>query len=192
MKKKILILLGHPRNDSFCSALAESYEKGAKKAGHEVIMRRINDLDIKLLRDPKKQEKNPEKDVVKAQKDVKWANHLVFVYPTWWGAMPAITKSYFERVYTHDFAFNYKSGSPWWDKLLKGRSARMIVTMDAPPFVYKWMFGEPGHKMLKKGILEFCGVKPACITNIGPVRSSTKKKRARWLEKIHELGEKAR
>lgn len=191
MKKKVLVIVGHPKNDSFCAALAESYQKGAKKAGHEVKMQHISDLDIKLLRNPQEQEENPEKDVVKAQADVRWADHLVFVYPTWWAAMPAITKSYFERVYAHDFAFRYKKEIPYWDMLLKGRTARVIVTMDAPYFVYKYMMGAPGHKMIKKGILEFCGIKPVKFTNFGSVRKSTEEKRKKWLLEVERLGEKA-
>lgn len=191
MKKKVLIILGHPRNDSFCSGLADAYEKGANDAGHEIRKVRVNDLDINLLRDPHAQEDNPEDDVIRVQKDVSWADHMFIVYPTWWAAMPAISKSFFERVFTSGFAFKYKKDSPWWDKLLVGKSARVLATMDAPPFIYKLMFGQPGNKMIKKGILEFCGVKPVKIVNFGPIRSSSDEQRKKWLKEVTLWGEKA-
>lgn len=92
------------------------------------------------------------------------------------------------RVPAPGFAVNFRDGSPFWDKLLTGRSARLIVTLNTPPFVYRWVFCRPGHNTMKRSILKFCGVKPVRITEIGPVKGSTPEKRARWLEQVRALG----
>ena len=75
-----------------------------------------------------------------------------------------------------------------WDKLLKGKSARLIVTMDSPPWYYRWFIGDPGGKMMKRGILGFSGVGPIASTYIGSIKMSTEKRRAQWLEQAYSIG----
>jgi putative NADPH-quinone reductase len=77
-----------------------------------------------------------------------------------------------------------------WDKLLKGKSARIISTMDAPPWYYKWIIGDPGGKIMRKGILGFSGVSPVKTTYFGSVKVSTEKQRADWLKVVRNLGQK--
>ncbi|MFC1775025.1 NAD(P)H-dependent oxidoreductase [Nanoarchaeota archaeon] len=186
--KKILIVLGHPRKKSFCNALSEEYEKGAKEAGASVKRLDLTKLKFDpILRLDGKQEL--EKDLIKSQKLIKWADHVVLVYPTWWFTYPALLKGWIDRTFMPDFAYRFhKSGL--WDKLLKGRSARLIVTMDAPPLMYRFLFKAPGHNSIKKGTLEFCGVKPVRIFNVGSVKRSTEEKRLKWLSKAKELGKR--
>jgi putative NADPH-quinone reductase len=86
------------------------------------------------------------------------------------------------------FAFNYRGNSPWWDRLLRGRTARMIVTMDAPAWFFRMLYGKPGHNAMKKMVLEFCGIKPVKITSFGSVKGSNEKQRARWLDNVRKLG----
>lgn len=123
-----------------------------------------------------------EPDLRDAQAAIKWADHLVFVYPIWWGTIPALLKGFIERVFQPGFAMNFRENSPLWDKLLTGRSARLIVSLNTPPWIYRWYFGRPGHNTMKKTILGFCGVKPVRITEIGPIRGSTEARRGKWLE----------
>jgi putative NADPH-quinone reductase len=75
-----------------------------------------------------------------------------------------------------------------WDKLLKGRSARLIVTLNTPSFIYRWVFGRPGHNTMKRTILEFSGIRPVRITEVGPINGSTEEKRKRWLQNVRTLG----
>ena len=87
MKPRILVILGHPDGASFCGALAEAYAKGAREAGAEVDLLRLGDLDFDpVLRKGYREVQLLEPDLLEAQERVTWAQHLVFVYPTWWGA----------------------------------------------------------------------------------------------------------
>jgi putative NADPH-quinone reductase len=129
-----------------------------------------------------------ETDLVMAQEAIKWAEHLVFVYPIWWGTIPALLKGFIERVFLPGFAVNFRDNSPLWDKLLTGRSAHLIVTLNTPSWIYRWIYGRPGHNTMKKTILEFCGIKPVRITEVGPVRNSTDAKRKQWLAHARALG----
>ena len=153
---------------------------------------RIGDLDFDpILHQGYKQIQALEPDLLQAQVNITWAQHLVFVYPTWWGAMPALLKGFIDRVFLPGFAFRYRDNSPFWDRLLTGRSAHLLVTMDTPPWYYRWVFRMPGHNQMRRTILEFSGIKPVRVTSFGPVRPSTPQQRAKWLARACELGRRA-
>jgi len=192
MKKKILVVLCHPDNNSFCGSITQSYVDGAMGVGADIRELKLGELTF----DPvlwngynKIQELEP--DLVKAQELILWSNHLVFVYPNWWGSMPALMKGFFDRVFLPGFAFKYGEGSSLPDKLLKGRTAHLMVTMDTPAWYYRWVFHRPGHNQMKKTILEFCGIKVAKISEFAPIKGSNQEKREKWIALAKEYGAKA-
>ncbi|MCG2777653.1 MAG: NAD(P)H-dependent oxidoreductase [Desulfobacterales bacterium] len=190
-KKKILIVQGNPDKNSFCDALAEAYKKVAFDANAEVKEINIREIEFNPnLAFGYKKRVELEQGLIESQHLIKWADHLVFVYPTWWGTMPALLKGFIDRVFLPGFGFQYRDDSVWWDKLLKGKSARLIVTMDTPPWYFRLIYGQPGHKAMKKSTLGFCGIKPVRISSIGPVKHSKKSKRISWLTQVQKLGEK--
>lgn len=193
MSKKILIVLGHPNKDTFCGSLAESYKKGAIQSGAEVKEIFISDLKFDpILHRGYKEIQELEPDLVQAQELIKWAEHLVFVYPTWWATMPALLKGFFDRVFLPGFAFKYRENSPYWDKYLTGKSARVITTMDAPAWYNFLVYGNAGQKTIKRGTLQFCGIKPVKVTTIGGVKAMKKEQLTNWLTKAEKLGESLR
>lgn len=189
MTKKILIVLAHPQVKSYCGALAEAYADGAQGAGAEV--RQINLAGVRFNPLGSGSHDKPlelEPDLKRAQDDIRWAEHLVFVYPILWGTVPALLKGFIERVFLPGFAVNFRKGSPLWDKLLKGKSARLIVTLNTPPLLYRLLFRRAGHVTMKRSILQFCGVSPVRITDVGPMGSSTQEKREKWVRQTRALG----
>jgi NAD(P)H dehydrogenase (quinone) len=126
---------------------------------------------------------------VAAWEKIKWADHLVWVYPVWWGSWPALMKGFVDRVFLPGLTFKKIEGSLWWEKLLKGKTARIITTMDQPGWYYRWVYGRPSTNALKKCTLEFCGVGPVKTTTIGPIRNSKTTFRENWLEKVKRLGQ---
>lgn len=188
--KKILILMGHPNKVSFGNALADAYQQGATNSKAEIRRTDLTDLSFDpVLHHGYKEIQPLETDLQQAQADILWAEHLVFTYPIWWGTFPALVKGFVDRVFLPGFAFKYRKDSPWWDKFLTGKSARLITTSDAPNFYFNWIVGKPAHKAMKKATLEFCGIKPVKITSFGSVRFADKTKRKNWLEKVKKLGE---
>jgi NAD(P)H dehydrogenase (quinone) len=189
---RILLLLAHSAQSSLCHALAESYRKGAESAGHEVRFLALGELAFDpILHEGYHSIQPLEPDLVAAQEAIGWAQHLVFVYPNWWGTMPALLKGFFDRVFLPGFAFRYRDDSPFWDRLLAGRSAHLLVTMDTPPWYYRWVFRMPGHNQMKRTILEFSGIKPVKVTSFGPVRGSSPERREKWLARARDLGRRA-
>ena len=189
--KKILIINGNPDKNSLSFELATAYKKGADASGAACTLVHLSDLQFDLnLKFGYRQRTELEPDLVMMKQAIKEADHLVFVYPTWWGTYPTLLKGFIDRVFLPKFAFSYRENSPLWDKLLVGKTARLIVTMDTPTWYYKWIFKQPGHNSMKKGILEFCGIKPVKITNFGSVKTSTEATRKKWLAEVENLGKK--
>ncbi len=189
--KTILILNAHPNRDSFCNALAESYRSGAESSSADVKLINLIDLDFDpILKSTNSQDNELEPDILKVQEKISKANHLVFVYPNWWGTYPALLKGFFDRVFTSGFAFRYQTKKPMPEKLLTGKSARVIVTMDTPTWYYSIGYRKPGHNSMKRSILELCGITPVKFTTLSPIRNSTDQQRSKWLEKVKELGRK--
>ncbi len=189
--KKILIIQGNPNPQSLCNALANAYEKGAKENGAQ--LQRLNLFELEFspnLNYGYKQRTELEPDLLKSQELISWAEHIVFIYPVWWGNMPAILKGFFDRVFLPGFAFKYRANSPWWDKLLTGRSARQIVTLGMPNWYYWLFYGAPSHRAMKQVTLNFSGIKPVKTTVFSPVRQSNEKQRENWLQKSYSLGKR--
>lgn len=185
----ILLIMAHPRKGSFSEALANSYYQGALEAAQSI--RRLElcllDFEKNVLKHSPRQQKM-EACIEEAQKSIKWADHLVFVYPTWWGTYPALLKAFLDRVLTEGFAFEEVEGGTGFRKLLRNKSAEVFTTMDTPAFIYKYLYKSPGHRAIGTATLNFCGVSPVRFTTYGPIRASTKRKRREWLSKTKKAG----
>lgn len=187
--KKILIINGHPDPLSFNQALFEAYRKGAQANQTEVKEIIIRELDFNpnlTMGYRKRTELEP--DLLDAQEKIKWADHLVWIYPVWWGSVPAIMKGFLDRVLLPGFAFKKKENSPWWDSYMKGKSARLICTLDQPAWFYRWVYGRPSHQAMRRLTMHFIGIRPVRISTIGPVRNSKEEFRSKWLKKVEKLG----
>ena len=188
MGKRMLVILGHPSSDSFCGALSETYVQAARNAGHDVRFMRLNALNFDpILHEGYRTIQPLEQDLLQAQADITWAEHLAFIYPIWWGGIPALMKGFFDRVFLPDFAFKYSEGKLFPDKLLKGRTAHLLVTMDTPPWYYKWVYRMPGLHQVRKTTLELCGIKPLKTLTFGPILGSSSTQRSAWLEQAKAI-----
>ena len=192
MKKNILVIQGNPDINSFCGSLAKAYIDSARLSGSEVRELQLAELKFDpILWHGYNKIQKLEPDLIKAQELIQWSKHIVFVYPNWWGAMPALMKGFFDRVFLPGFAFKYRESSPFWDKLLSGRTAQLMVTMDTPPWYYRWIYHRPGHNEMKRTILGFCGIKVVKISEFSPIKDSSQQQREKWITLAKDLGSKA-
>lgn len=188
--KKIVVINGHPNPCSLNAALHQAYVNGALSSGADV--REI--VISKLVFSPnlefgytKVQELEP--DLIDAWEKIIWADHLVWIHPTWWGGLPAMMKGFIDRLFLPGKAFKYRSkDSVFWDKLLKGKTARIITTMDEPRWYYWAVFRSPGINQLKRAVLQFCGINPVKVTTIGIVKTASDKQRKIWIKSVEKLG----
>lgn len=188
--KKILIINGHPDKESFSFGLSEAYKIGAEKSNAKIKEINIRELNFNPnLEFGYRKRTELEPDLLDAQNKIKWADHIVWVYPVWWSSVPAIMKGFLDRILLPGLAFKKRENSLLSDKCLTGKSARIICTMDQPVWYYKWINSSPSHHAMKKGTLHFIGVRKVRITAIGPIRLSTEEFRAKWLNKVEKLGQ---
>lgn len=190
MGKRVAVIVGHPAADSWCGALADSYAAAARAGGHEVRMVHLAQLDFDpSLHAGYRQIQALEPDLLAAQATVTWAEHLVIAYPIWWGSVPALLKGFLDRILLPGFAFKYRPGKAFPEQLLRGRSAQLLVSMDTPPWYFRWVYRMPGIVQLKKTTLEFCGIAPVKVAAFGPLISSSPALRASWLVKAARLAD---
>lgn len=190
MKNNILIINGHPNKESFNYALANAYQQGALKSKAQVDLIHIGELDFNPnLQYGYTKRIELEPDLLVSLEKIKKADHLVWIHPVWWGALPAMMKGFIDRLFLPGIAYQYRENSIWWDKLLTGKTARIITTLDQPAWYYRIFYGNPSVNQLKKSTLEFCGIKPVAVTAIAIIKTSTEKQRAAWIAKVYQLGE---
>jgi len=191
-RKKIFILLGHPDKDTLNGTLASEYERGATEKGHEVRRQNIGDMKFDpILRLGYKVKQELEPDLMAFQENVKWCDHFVIFYPSWWSTMPAILKGLIDRTWLPGFAYHFVAGGQWWKKLLKGKSASMIITSDTEPLIQWIIFGDTTNE-LRKGILWFAGFKPIYVHKFGYLKHFGMWRRTMIKRRVYRLGKWAR
>lgn len=196
MARRILIIIGHPDPDPkrLCRALAAAYAEGARSAGHDVRLIDVATLDFPLLRTMEEFEQRAVPVTLEhAAEAIKDAEHIVFVFPLWLGTMPALLKGFLEQVMRPGVAFAYPdAGKGGFAKtLLKGKSARVVVTMGMPAFFYRlWYLGH-GIAGMRRNILNFVGISPVRETLLGMIEGAGDAKRGKWIAAMHGLGKKA-
>jgi NAD(P)H dehydrogenase (quinone) len=191
--KNILVIFGHPVNNTFADSLKNTYVSAAQSTGATVKELVLRELDFEInFREGYRGSQELEPDLKNAQELISWADHLVFFYPNWWATYPALLKGFIDRTFLPGFAFKYRKNNPLPEKLLSGKTARLVVTMDAPPWYYYLHNFAPGHQAMRKGVLHFCGIKPVRISSIGPIRASSERKRDKWIKLMAKIGSKQR
>lgn len=191
--KKIFLLLGHPDStlEPLSRQLIDTYEEAAKVAGHEV--RRMNIFDLSfdpILHRGYRTIQELEPDLKEVQENMKWCDHFVVAHPNWWGGMPAVLKGMWDRMLLPGFAFRMWKNRLGWDRLLKGRTARIIVTCGNPVLIDHLAFGD-FTDTLKKSILGFSGFSVS-VSAFGKAETASEEKRASWKRQITRLAKAGR
>jgi len=192
--KKILVLLGHPDSETLCGALSSAYEQGAQGAGHEVRRKNVGELSFDpMLHKGYKVIQELEPDLKELQEDIRWAEHIVMVYPLWWSSMPALFKGLFDRMWLPAFAFRFikapdGKSTMGWNKLLKGKTVRVVVTLKNVPIVERFMFGDYTAELVH-AILRFAGCKVR-LTEIGNAEGLSDTRYAHLIKKMTTLARK--
>ncbi|MFF2372297.1 NAD(P)H-dependent oxidoreductase [Agromyces sp. NPDC058110] len=200
-----LVIIGHPNAGSFNHALADQYVAGLRAAyvdpstggpadGSQVRVIDLAEREFDLLPADRRDLRAPDGDTSHLEPrirefidDVAWADHLVFLFPQWWGTYPAVLKAFLDRAVLSGTAFKYGRGQIS-TRLLTGKTARIVMTMDAPVAWNRIVYRSAAETSLKRATLAYCGVKTVGITRFTPVRFSTPEKRGAWLETVRRLG----
>ncbi|MBU2383870.1 MAG: NAD(P)H-dependent oxidoreductase [Alphaproteobacteria bacterium] len=191
---RVLVLDGHPDPgpERFCHALADAYAAGATAAAHDVRRLRLCDLEFPDLTRRDDWEGAPAPAAIQGvQADILWAQHLVIIYPLWLGFMPARLKALFEQTFRPGFAFGQRERTIGVGRL-KGRTARIIVTMGMPAAFYRGFYFAHALTALRRNILSFVGIGPTRSNIVGNAEGISDLQCERWLDKVSALGSRAR
>jgi len=185
--RRILVINANPKPQSLGKAMALRYAEQAAQT-NQVEVLHLADMTVQPDLHAGYDTAMPlEEDLQKFQQQLSWAEHVVIILPVWWGSMPAKLKGLFDRTLLPGYAFKFHKGKAAPEKLLKGRTSELIITLDTPTFWYKWVQGNPVYYHLKRTILDFVGIKNQAVHYFGPVMDSDQRTRERWLNEVARL-----
>ena len=190
MSKNVAILYGHPDTspDRLTFALAKAYQDASQLSGHATRLIKLSDLEFESIisKDDFQEGKIP-KDILQSQETIEWADHILFIFPLWMGSMPGRFKMLLEQVFRPGFAIDYsRKGFP--GKMLKGKTADIVVTMGMPTVAYGGFYFSHGIRNLRRNILHFTGIDPIRSTYFGGVDHAKPKTIEKWFDKMRKLG----
>lgn len=183
MKKNILIIISHPKQTSLNYHIFNIYINFLKKQNHNIKTIELYKENFNPITHLSREESN-DKQIIKYQELLKWADHITLIFPVWWFNYPAMLKGFFDKVLTAKFAFRYnKFGLPI--PLLKSKTTTIIRSFGSPSYV-KFFFGNGNLRGLSWGTLRFCGIKTKHIFDLHGVntKSFNEKKLNRFLKKL--------
>ncbi|MHA7898435.1 MAG: NAD(P)H-dependent oxidoreductase [Henriciella sp.] len=189
MATKLFIWVGHPRETSLSHGLADAYQRGAESQGAEI--RRINLHDMAFdpdLTHGYHQRKEFEPSLEAFLDTIRWAEHMAWFHPLWWGGMPAKMQGAIDRTFLPGLTFAYRENSSMWDKLLKGRTADVMVTADTPGWFLKFMYGNAHKHRITKQVLGFTGVKVTNFSYFATAKTATEAKINAWMQVAYNIG----
>ncbi|MFN3199485.1 MAG: NAD(P)H-dependent oxidoreductase [Bradymonadia bacterium] len=187
--KRIVALLGHPSEKSFNAALLETYVDAAASAGAEIRVHHAGAMQFDpVLRVGYAEVQPLEPDLVTLQRDIEWCDHFVVFAPLWWGSVPAGLKGIFDRAFLPGWGFRFEEGKSLPTQLLKGRTARLVLTMDSPKWWYWLNFRGAAHGAVVQGTLKFVGFDTS-TTLLAKVGSISPEKRADMLRLVARQGQ---
>jgi NAD(P)H dehydrogenase (quinone) len=162
---RLLVIDGHPDTGTLTNELCTTYQAAA--AAHlEVTRLNLRDLTFDLVLHRGYAEPQPlEPDLQAAAAAIVAAEHVAWFFPCWWNAPPALVKGFLDRVLTPGFAFRYDGKHALPQKLLTGRSARFVTSMDSPWIWHRLVNRSALHVQFLRSTLAFVG--------FGPLRSDT-------------------
>jgi putative NADPH-quinone reductase len=190
MPRTVCIIQGHPHGSGkhLCHAIADAYADGARAGRAEVRRVDLGNMIIPLLRDPAEFLSGPPEAIAAAQNAIRESQHIVVIYPLWLGTMPAVVKAFFEQLCRKGFAIEANAKGGWPKQMLKGKSARVIVTMGMPAAAYKVIFGAHGVRGFESGILGMAGIKPIRETLVGTVDALNRNRTEALFARVRRLG----
>jgi len=189
---RIFLLNGHPDSspERFCAALADAYAAGARRSGHELRRFDLGAMNFPLIRSAADFDKSPvPEDAARVQDAIRWADHIVVIFPLWLSDQPALLRGLFEQVFR--YGFEHLDGDKK-KKALKGKTAHTIVTMGMSATRFRWVNGAYCVRALEKGMFGYVAIKPVRRTLIGSIHVASEPTRRKWLRRLQEAGARAR
>ena len=180
-----------PSPERFVHALCNAYQKGAEAAGHEVSRINIAEIDVPLMTTAHEFAAPPPEPILTLREAIREADHLVIAFPLWLGGLPAKARAFLEQSARAGFFLKEgENAKEWPRKMMKGKSARVVVTMGMPGIIFAAMMDQAGLKAIERGVLGLSGFKPVKHSVLGGAEGASDKTREKWLAEMAVLGAK--
>lgn len=158
----VLIVLAHPERSSLNGGLADIAAERLREAGHQVQLDdlyaegfdpvehpihyryRVDETYFAPLTEQRAhyQKRSLSADVKREIARLEWADLVIFQFPLWWHAQPAILKGWFDRVLVYGGLY---SGSMRYNRgYFRGKRAMCSVTTGSPETAFQ-PFGRAGN-----------------------------------------------
>jgi NAD(P)H dehydrogenase (quinone) len=156
---RVLIVYCHPLEGSFAAALRDGAHKALTRGGHEL---RLIDLyregfdPVLSAAERSTYLADTAANVAGVREHVdalRWAEGLLFVFPTWYYGPPALLKGWLERTWLPGVAFTVpkakgeKPGAGLTHIRWLG-----VVTTSGSPWWWLMLIGDPGRKLFVRGL----------------------------------------
>jgi NAD(P)H dehydrogenase (quinone) len=182
-----LIIIAHPKKDSFSQIIKNELEKHFIEREDQVKIRDLYELKIDPVLTEGELKFNKEgnicPDILVEQNYISWSDQLTIIYPLWWNAFPAILKGYIDRVFINGFAFKINGHGP--EGLLKGKKVRLITTAGMTEESLKKSNIYEGLKITQDhGVFEFCGMEVLEHLYVTEITSLSEVEKQKEMDKI--------
>jgi len=185
---KCLVVYCHPVPESFAAALRDATVETLKGRGWDV---RLLDLyaekfDPVLSAEERRNMENAPTDpkLIPHIESLRWAQAILFVYPTWWYGLPAMLKGWLDRVWWTDVAFKLPPDGRIVSLVSHIDRVGVITTCGASWWL-SFLIGQPGRKTIMRGIRALCAPRTRTMFLAKyDMDTTTPQSRAAFVEKV--------
>jgi len=185
---KVLLILGHPKPNSFNHAIAEVSAKVLKELGHEVAVHDLYQEHFDPVM-PADEENVPDEQLPEFLQNhlgrFKEADGIVFVHPNWWGGPPAILRGWVDRVVRTNSCYRFtKDGVVSY---VGGKIVQVFSTSNTPRDIELNVYGDPVENFWKVIVFGLLGTRSFERRNFESVIMSTPEERQGWLAEVETV-----
>lgn len=189
---KISVILGHPYENSYNAAIAQTVVETLKENGHSVLFHDLYQEKFNPVIPKAELASDQSEDplVLRHQQEIREADGIIIIHPNWWGQPPAILKGWIDRILREEIAYTFPEGDNGGGLpigLLKARTGLVFNTSNTPKKREEEVFGDPLERLWKDCIFDFCGVKVFDRIMFRVVADSSENDRKEWLLKASEM-----
>ncbi len=192
----VLVVLAHPRRDSFTGELFETFCEGLLASGHSVEQADLYAEGFDPMLDSAQFELetslDPEalrpSDVLTEQARLTRVEGLVFVYPFWWSDVPAILKGWFDRVWTYGYAYAYNPDRTRTTQLRIRKALALCPAGHTDEKLDALGLREAHHRVMIEDRLLGVGIPEARLELLGGLSGNSPTRRQELLRHVKKLG----
>ena len=192
---KAVVIYCHPDPESFTSAVKQTVCAKLQSAGAETRVLDLYGLEFQpvLTQEAWKAYEDEASNCEGVEvhvETIRWADTLIFVYPTWWYGLPAVLKGWLDRVLVPGVAFHMPDGGAIRPGLHNITRLGVFTTGGASRWLTT-LIGAPGRRTLLRGVRLLCS--PKVRTSFAmhyDMDASTQATRERHLRKVSRAMER--